>query len=181
MQRHRQTEPGRGPGEAHNHAHAEGSGRLELGLSLACGVLLLAGWLLERSSGEDARGAWLLYVGAYANGGFFAVREALEHLRDRALKIDALMLVAAAGAAVLGQWAEGALLLFLFSLGHALENYAMGRARRAIEALAALRPESALVRRNGALLEVEIDALQVGDIVVGLIRELEQGLVVNGD
>jgi Cd2+/Zn2+-exporting ATPase len=108
----------------------------------------------------------LLYVGAYANGGFFAVREALEHLRDRALKIDALMLVAAAGAAVLGQWAEGALLLFLFSLGHALENYAMGRARRAIEALAALRPESALVRRSGALLEVEINALQVGDIVV---------------
>ncbi len=123
----------------------------------------------------------MLYVGAYVNGGFFEVREALEHLRDRALKIDALMLAAAAGAAVLGQWAEGALSLFLFSLGHALENYAMGRARRAIEALAALRPESALVRRSGALLEVEIDALQVGDIVVGLIRELEQGLVVNGD
>ncbi len=161
-----QTEPSHGQGEKHEHAHAEGGGRLELGLSLACGVLLLAGWLLERSAGEGARGPWLLYVGAYASGGFFAVREALEHLRDRALKIDALMLVAAIGAAVLGQWAEGALLLFLFSLGHALENYAMGRARRAIEALAALRPENALVRRNGALVEVQVDALQVGDIVV---------------
>jgi hypothetical protein len=53
-------------------------------------------------------------------------------------EIDTLMLVAAAGAAALGAWAEGALLLFLFSLGHALEHYAMGRAKKAIEALAKL-------------------------------------------
>ena len=50
------------------------------------------------------------------------------------------MLVAAAGAAALGKWEEGALLLALFSVGHALEGYAMGRARRAIEALTELAP-----------------------------------------
>ncbi len=51
------------------------------------------------------------------------------------------MIVAAAGANALGAWAEGALLLFLFSIGHALEGYAMGRAKRAIEALSELAPK----------------------------------------
>ncbi|WP_240624007.1 heavy metal translocating P-type ATPase [Ahniella affigens] len=82
------------------------------------------------------------------------------------LKIDSLMLVAAIGAAALGEWAEGALLLFLFSLGHALENYAMGRAKRAIEALAQLRPQTALVRRGTEVVEVPVENLQIGDIVV---------------
>jgi cation transport ATPase len=52
-----------------------------------------------------------------------------------------------------GQWAEGALLLFLFSMGHSLEHYAMGRARRDIEELAELAPERATVRRNGGTTE----------------------------
>jgi Cd2+/Zn2+-exporting ATPase len=94
------------------------------------------------------------------------VREAIENLRARQLKIDSLMVVAAIGAAALGEWAEGALLLFLFSLGHALENYAMGRARKAIEALATLRPETAMVRRNGQVVEAAVDTLQIGETVI---------------
>jgi cation transport ATPase len=78
---------------------------------------------------------------AYVFGGFFTVREAIENIRAKRFEIDTLMLVAAAGAAALGKWTEGGLLLFLFSLGHSLEHYAMGRARRAIEALAKLAPE----------------------------------------
>ena len=65
-------------------------------------------------------------------------------LQLKRFEIDTLMLVAAAGAAALGAWAEGALLLLLFSLGHALEHFAMGRAKRAIEALADLAPLLAL-------------------------------------
>ena len=149
----------------HDHAHDALGGRAELILSLASGALLLAGWLCERRVGEGLV-AWMLYGLAYLAGGIFTVREAWENLRARRLKIDSLMIVAAIGAAVLGQWAEGALLLFLFSLGHALENFAMGRARRAIEALAALRPETALVRRGDQLVEVAVDTLAVGDIVV---------------
>ncbi|WP_313912813.1 heavy metal translocating P-type ATPase [Tahibacter sp.] len=152
-------------GHAHEHAHGSNS-YAEVLLAALAGLLLLAGWLVERSVGEGARAAWMLYVGAYAAGGFFAVREAWENLRARKLQIDALMLVAAAGAAALGQWAEGALLLFLFSLGHALESYAMGRARRAIEALGELRPETALVRRGTTLVELAVDAIEIGDVVV---------------
>ncbi|WP_276568571.1 heavy metal translocating P-type ATPase [Xanthomonas euroxanthea] len=74
--------------------------------------------------------------------------------------------LAAAGAAALGAWAEGALLLFLFSLGHALEHYAMGRAKRAIEALAKLAPETARVLRNGQVVEVRVESLILGDVVI---------------
>ena len=81
-------------------------------------------------------------------------------------EIDTLMLVAAAGAAALGEWAEGALLLFLFSLGHALEHYAMGRAKRAIEALAKLAPSVRPCVAAQDLVEIPVEELALGDIVV---------------
>jgi len=76
------------------------------------------------------------------------------------------MLVAAIGAAVLGEWVEGALLLFLFSFGHALEHHAMERARNASQALGKLTPKAARVRRDGVELEVAVEALRVGDIAI---------------
>ncbi len=151
--------------DKHEH-HASGSRYVEVGASLLCGALLLLGWWMDdETSATFTTGRWLL-VGAYLTGGWFTAKEAWENLRARRLQIDMLMLVAAAGAAALGEWAEGALLLFLFSLGHALENFALGRARRAIEALAALRPETALVRKDGTLTEVPVETLVPGDIVV---------------
>ena len=149
----------------HHHGGGALGGRAEIVLAMACGALLLAAWLCDRQFGLG-NVTYSLYGLSYVAGGFYTVREAWENVRARRLKIDSLMIVAAAGAAVLGEWAEGALLLFLFGLGHALENFAMGRARRAIEALAALRPETALVRRGTELVEVAVETLVVGDIVV---------------
>ena len=128
--------------------------------------MLAAGWLVARMEfGPD----WLAiacYVVAYFFGGYFTVMEAIENLRARCFEIDTLMLVAAVGGAALGKWAEGSLLLFLFSLGHSLEHYAMGRARRAIEALAELAPETANVRKDGNVVQVPVGELQLGDIVI---------------
>ena len=76
------------------------------------------------------------------------------------------MLFAAVGAAALGKWGEGALLLFLFSLGHALEHYAMKRARKSIEALSDLTPPVALVKRGGEVIEIGVEELILGDIIV---------------
>ncbi len=167
----------------HSHEHGHGGGNLELMFSLGSGVLLLAGWIVGRSLGEDALVVHVLYAAACLAGAWFTVREAIENLRNRRLQIDTLMLVAAAGAIALGHWGEAGLLLFLFSLGHALENYAMGRARRAIEALAQLRPETALVRRGQELVETQVESLQVGDIVVVKPDEriAADGFVVIGD
>lgn len=151
----------------HDHDHGGPFGeKTELVSAALAGAFLLAGWLLGRAStGPD----WLptaCYVASYFFGGFYTVKEAIENLRAKRFEIDTLMLVAAAGAAALGEWGEGALLLFLFSLGHSLEHYAMGRARRAIEALAKLAPETATVRRSSGTEVVGLDKLEVGDIVV---------------
>ena len=133
---------------------------------MLCGALLAGGYLIGKLLTVPAWLPFARYLGAYFFGGLFTLREAIENLRLKKFEIDTLMLVAAAGAAVLGAWAEGALLLFLFSLGHALEHYAMGRAKQAIEALAKLAPRTALVRRDGELREVPVEDLAVGDIVI---------------
>ncbi len=107
-----------------------------------------------------------IFIVAALFGGYFTAQEAIESVRNRRFEIDFLMLVAAAGAAVLGKWEEGALLLALFSVGHALEGYAMGRARRAIEALAELAPATALVRDGSGEREVPVEQLEIADIVI---------------
>src|SRR3546814_3911830 len=107
------------------------------------------------------------FLAAYVFGGWFTLREAIENLRLKRFEIDTLMLVAAAGAGALGAWAEGSLLLFLFSPGHALEHYAMGRSTRALEAVGELEPRTASVRAgDGELGEITIRVLVSGDIAV---------------
>ncbi len=140
----------------------------ELAWSLTSGALLLVGVLLERTGRGDALIVLALFLGAYVFGARDNVGHFIADLRRGKFhfNIDLLMVVAALGAAALGEWAEGALLLFLFSLGHALESYAMGRARNAIKALAELAPQTALVRRSGRDVSVPIGEVKPGDHVV---------------
>ena len=155
-------------GDGHDHAHGEFLGpNTELIFALTSGALLGIGVAIEYLVAGAPE--WLptaCFIAAYFFGGFFTLREAIDNLRLGRFEIDTLMLVAAAGAAALGAFEEGALLLFLFSLGHALEHYAMGRAKRAIEALAELAPPVARVRRDGETREVAVEELVVGDIIV---------------
>jgi len=139
---------------------------IELGFAIGSGVCLLAGWILSLLSIELAGWGIGFYWLAYFLGGFYATIDAIRDLRVPRFRIDFLMIVAALGAGYLGRWGEGALLLFLFSLGHALEHLAMGRAKRAIEALGELTPQTATVKRNGRTEEVSVQQLQVNDIVV---------------
>ncbi|MCL5951611.1 MAG: cadmium-translocating P-type ATPase [Chloroflexi bacterium] len=129
------------------------------GLSLAAGVVLA--WL-----GAPSPLPLLFYAAAYVAGGFDITRHALHALRQLRFDIDTLMVLAALGAALLGDFAEGALLLFLFSLGHALEHFAMERAHNAIRALAKLSPKTARVSRHGQESEMPVEAVQRGDVVI---------------
>ena len=173
-------------GDGHDHGHGGLLGpNTEMIFSLTCGALLGIGVVLERLLPGIAPG-WVptaLYLGAYVFGGAYTLREAVDNLRQRKFEIDTLMLVAAGGAAALGAFEEGALLLFLFSLGHALEHYAMGRAKKAIEALAELAPRTATVRRDGTTREVAVEDLVLGDIVV--VRPNERlpadGFLIKGE
>ncbi|WP_371424678.1 heavy metal translocating P-type ATPase [Tardiphaga sp.] len=155
-------------GDGHDHAHSNFLGpNTELIFAITCGALLGVGFAIEKlATGAPGWLSTTCYITAYLFGGFFTLREAIDNLKLKKFEIDTLMLVAAAGAAALGAFAEGALLLFLFSLGHALEHYAMGRAKRAIEALAELAPERATVRRDGQTIEIAVEDLVVGDVVV---------------
>ena len=115
---------------------------------------------------EPARPAGLIL--AYLAGGVPSALNALAELWTRRhLDIDLLMVIAALAAAGVGAPVEGAVLLALFSLSSTLEHRAMGKARRAVEALMALRPESALRRRaDGTTEEVPVADLQPGDTVI---------------
>lgn len=173
-------------GEAHD--HAEGilakilGPNVELIFTALSGLLLALGWWTERQGIGSPYMPLMLFIGAYGFGGFFTLKEAIEKLKAQRFEIDMLMLVAAAGAAALGQWAEGALLLFLFGLGHGLEHHAMAKAQRAIEALGKLAPERARVRRGNEVMEVPVEDLVVGDTV--LVRPNERlpidGVVIQG-
>ncbi|MCA9450148.1 MAG: heavy metal translocating P-type ATPase, partial [Candidatus Omnitrophica bacterium] len=175
--------------EEENHEHGEdGHGKIwgidiELAFALLCGISLLAGWLVSILTDFDPWIGWLFYVAAYFFGGFFTAREAFQKVISKRFEIDFLMLVAALGAATLGEWAEGALLLFLFSLGHSLEHYAMGRARRAIESLSDLTPETAILIRGNDHEEVPAEKLQPGDVI--LVKSDERiaadGFVIKGE
>jgi Cd2+/Zn2+-exporting ATPase len=153
--------------ESHDHSHGGVFGKnTELIFSIICGALLGIGFGLSFVESIPSWVSLSLYIGAYFFGGFFTAKEAIQTVAKGGFEIDFLMLVAAIGAAILGEWAEGALLLFLFSMGHALEHYAMNKARKSIAALADLAPKTALLKKNGKTEEVGIEKLGIGDIIV---------------
>lgn len=153
--------------EEHDHKHGGIFGeRSELIFAILCALTLATGFLLGLSPAVPDAVSTALYIAAYFFGGYYTLKEAIQTVMAKRFEIDFLMLVAAAGAAVLGDLAEGALLLALFSIGHALESYAMGRARRAIQALAELAPDTAIVRRDGTEQEIPVGELQIGDTVI---------------
>ncbi len=144
--------------------HDHGSGDYDI---LLTGLTLL-GMAVAAVSGFGGgpgvvTAAGLLLV--YLAGGIPAGLRALHELfHDRVLDIDLLMVVAALAAASVGAAMEGAVLLTLFSLSGTLEHQAMGKARRAVEALMALRPETALREGpDGVVTEVPVAALAIGD------------------
>lgn len=146
--------------------HAHGGGSLELPLAILAGGLLGAAFLIQRFGLAPPLAANIVYLAAIISGGYYAVRDSISALRARSFGIELLMVIAALAAAGLGAFFESALLLFLFGIGHALEHRAMERARGAIAALSKLRPDVARVRRDGAIIEVPVDDIVVGDRVV---------------
>jgi len=155
----------------------------EVLLSFLGGLFLSIGWIGQRFGNFSPTAALVLYLAAYGSAGFHITRHALHALKERHFDTDILMLLAAAGAGFLGQFAEGALLLFLFSLGHALEERAMDKARRAITALADLAPKVALVRRDGQETELPVEQLRIGDwvIIPPGVRIPVDGKIVEGE
>ena len=151
--------------EEHNHNQIFGK-KTELYFAILCGIFLLIGFLIEKLSPFPTSISLSSYIISYFLGGYFITIEAYKKIIKGGFDIDFLMIAAATGAAYINSWAEGALLLFLFSLGHALEHYAMNKAKKSIEALGKLSPKTALIKKNGKLEEISIKDLRINDVIV---------------
>lgn len=169
---------------AHPSTHEHEAAPLVLTVLTVIGMVLAAGaflpWGDSASRLLTVSGSSLVYLA----GGLPTAWRALSALwKERVLDIDLLMVVAAAAALVVGAPFEGAVLLTLFSISTTLEQRALGRARRAIEALMALRPETALRKsEDGTTTEIPATDLRLGDVVVLRpgARVPADGTVLNG-
>ena len=126
-----------------------------------------------------------MWIVAYVAGGARPVKESLSAIFIGKLNVDTLMVAAALGAAILGDWVEGAVLLFLFSLSGTLEAFATYRTNRSIESLVQLRPRQAarISKETKSDEIVEVELLQLGDVV--RVRPGERfaidGIVIEGE
>ncbi|OBA09407.1 cadmium-translocating P-type ATPase [Bacillus subtilis] len=135
----------------------------ELIAALVSGALILAGWLL---SGHQVVSI-TLYLLAFVIGGFAKAKEGIEEtLESKTLNVELLMIFAAIGSALIGYWAEGAILIFIFSLSGALETYTMNKSSRDLTSLMQLEPEEATLMVNGETKRVPVADLQAGDMIV---------------
>lgn len=159
------------------------AGSYEAWQTIICGIALVVAFTGEITGYMHPGLVIFFYVTAYISGGYQGAVHTLRDLKNFEINIDFLMIAAAIGAAVINQWLEGAILLFLFSLSETLEDYALGKSRTAIHSLMKLRPGRGLVRHPDGTEElIAVEELQVGQIVI--VKPGEHipvdGTIVNG-
>lgn len=147
--------------------HEENEWKLLAVLASICGLLGLTGFFIQHAAFGPSWLSMCFYIGAMITGGWDAAFDAARKLSKRQLDIHFLMVFAAFGATTIGAYAEGALLLFLFSTSGALENFALYRTKRNINALFKAAPKTAKVLDpNGQEISVSIEKVVKGDVIV---------------
>ena len=135
--------------------------KTQLAAAILCGAFGLSGFFIGRFGHPTF--SILAFAAAYLAGGFYPAEEVWERLQKRAIDVHFLMLFVAAGAASIGAWAEGATLLFLFSLSGALEHFALGRTQKEIRSLFRAAPKFATaLDENSREREVRVEKIVPG-------------------
>lgn len=135
-------------------------------LSLLVSGLLVGAAILASQVEEGGRTATILLAGTgMLAGGWFLLPKAWAAVRNFRPDINLLVVVAAIGASVIGEWVEASAVVFLFGVAEWLEGWADRRARRATEALLELAPKIAVVKRDGRFVEVPVDQVALGETV----------------
>jgi len=134
-------------------------------VTAASGLLYAGGWSVGHVSGLETVSAGVLVLAAVV-GGYDIAKQGYYELRSRTLGIKTLVTLAAVGAVVIGEYWEAAAVVFLFSLGSYLEGRTMRKTRTALQELLELTPDTALVRRDGAVVEVPAREVEEGEVVV---------------
>ncbi len=128
------------------------------------GVLIGAGWIAERTGP-----GWLtiaFFALAILIGGWGVGKKGIQSIFRFDFNMDTLMTIAVVGAAAIGQWSEGAMVAFLFGVSETLEAYTMDRARQSLRALMDIAPKVARIRRRTKELELPVEDVRVGDILI---------------
>ncbi|HOF10909.1 MAG TPA: heavy metal translocating P-type ATPase [Opitutaceae bacterium] len=133
-------------------------------LALA-GILLAAGHAGQWLGLIQATAARIGFIAAIAAGSWFLLPKAWNAVRQLRPDINLLMVIACAGAAVIGDWAEAATVVFLFGVAEWLESWSDRRARCAVTALLELAPKTAQVNRTGRFTEVAVEEVQIGETI----------------
>ncbi|PPJ27239.1 heavy metal translocating P-type ATPase [Nocardia nova] len=109
---------------------------------------------------------WSLYLACYLTGGWEPALAGVRALRERTLDVDLLMVVAAIGAAAIGQVTDGALLIVIFATSGALEAFATARTEDSVRGLLDLAPDTATRIDDGVETIVRAADLAVGDVIL---------------
>ena len=132
--------------------------------TITCGTLIILG-LAASFHGLNLVSV-LCYLAAFLVGGFHSAIEGIqETFQEQHLNVDLLMVLAAIGASIIGYWLEGALLIFIFSLSGALEEYAMAKSEKSMTELLNLQPKTATRIRDGHYETVDVEDLAINDVI----------------
>ncbi|MEK5393379.1 heavy metal translocating P-type ATPase [Margalitia sp. FSL K6-0131] len=138
---------------------------IELIAAILSGVLIVTAWLVSKWNHESVSIAF--YLAAFIIGGYAKAKEGIEEtIKNKDLNVELLMFFAAIGSAIIGYWAEGAMLIFIFSLSGALETYTTNKSKKEISSLLEIQPETAIRVVHGREEKVHVSLLQVGDIIL---------------
>jgi Zn2+/Cd2+-exporting ATPase len=131
-----------------------------------CGVSLIGAFIVGRIAGAPEWLIFVLYGIALISGGWDAAVDTFQNLKRGQVDIHFLMLSVALGAVAIGSWAEGALLLFLFSLSGALEHFAEHRTHREIDALTKAAPKTAnVLNEDGTVTVRPVETVRPGELL----------------
>ncbi|PEK72969.1 heavy metal translocating P-type ATPase [Bacillus pseudomycoides] len=137
----------------------------ELIFAILSGVFILSGWLFTKNEATTA--GIVFYILAYIIGGYAKAKEGIEDtIEEKELNVEMLMLFAAIGAAIIGYWAEGAILIFIFALSGAMEAYTLSKSQKEISTLLDLQPEEALLISHGTEERIPVAQLEIDDIIL---------------
>lgn len=129
-------------------------------------IWLVLGYLSLYGNGEEHALTSLFFAISIIVGGYALFKAGFRSLLRLEFDMKTLMTVAITGAVIIGEWAEGAVVVLLFAISEALERFSMDRARQSIRSLMDIAPKEAVVRRNGQELTIAVNDIAVGDIMI---------------
>ncbi|MBX0316530.1 heavy metal translocating P-type ATPase [Planococcus glaciei] len=129
-------------------------------------LLLIAGVFVSFQTAENDPLAIALFGGSILVGGYGMFWTGLQNLTKLQFDMKTLMTIAIIGAVIIGEWREGAVVVFLFAVSEALESFSMNKARQSIRGLMDLAPARALIQRQGELMELDTEEIRIGDILI---------------